>query len=504
MWDDRRWALFKRNLQPTLTLWSAFCSFGLCMAFLGPTLLDLRCQTHSSLQQITWVFFAQNFCVLVGTIIGGAFKKTFSCSLGALFISTLLISAVFSIIPFCNNVIILAFVLAVAGLAMGCIDTIANLQLVRIYQKDSPVFLQVLHFCVGFGAFLSPMIADPFLSEKNCIQNNLTANGTLSDLTHIRKSLVPHHVVNETQFVLPTDGLVISQVSYAFWIMALINLPVPIAVLFLMCKQGVGFCCGKKSALLLPAEELPPDLQMDRLSPGQERTLRAKEPDGIIDCLKGLHLQEAPCTFFVVHIIGAVVLFMTDGILGEYSGFVYTYAVEKPHLMEPRVAGYLSSLFWASITLGRLASIPMSGKLKPVTMVFINLGGIIGTFVLMLCFPVSVICLYVGTGLLGFFLSSTFPSMLAYTEDILNYQGCATTVLVTGAGVGEFALQMLVGSIIQSPETDIFLVCGLTFGCLALLFYLVLLLVHRLHSHQRMAEPSKAGTIEESKFSFQS
>ncbi|XP_078054015.1 major facilitator superfamily domain-containing protein 4A isoform X2 [Mustelus asterias] len=423
MWDDRRWALFKRNLQPTLTLWSAFCSFGLCMAFLGPTLLDLRCQTHSSLQQITWVFFAQNFCVLVGTIIGGAFKKTFSCSLGALFISTLLISAVFSIIPFCNNVIILAFVLAVAGLAMGCIDTIANLQLVRIYQKDSPVFLQ---------------------------------------------------------------------------------LPVPIAVLFLMCKQGVGFCCGKKSALLLPAEELPPDLQMDRLSPGQERTLRAKEPDGIIDCLKGLHLQEAPCTFFVVHIIGAVVLFMTDGILGEYSGFVYTYAVEKPHLMEPRVAGYLSSLFWASITLGRLASIPMSGKLKPVTMVFINLGGIIGTFVLMLCFPVSVICLYVGTGLLGFFLSSTFPSMLAYTEDILNYQGCATTVLVTGAGVGEFALQMLVGSIIQSPETDIFLVCGLTFGCLALLFYLVLLLVHRLHSHQRMAEPSKAGTIEESKFSFQS
>eukprot|EP00061_Rhincodon_typus_P014903 g42277.t1 len=71
MWDDRRWGLFKRNLQPTLTLWSAFCSFGLCMAFLGPTLLDLRCQTHSSLQQITWVFFAQNFCVLVGTIIGG-------------------------------------------------------------------------------------------------------------------------------------------------------------------------------------------------------------------------------------------------------------------------------------------------------------------------------------------------------------------------------------------------------------------------------------------------
>ncbi|XP_062921463.1 major facilitator superfamily domain-containing protein 4A-like [Mobula hypostoma] len=504
MFEDRRWGLFKRNLQPTITLWSAFCSFGLCMAFLGPTLLDLRCQTRSSLKQITWVFFAQNFCVLVGTIIGGVFKKTFSCSLSALFVSTLLISAVFSIIPFCSNVIILAFVLAVAGLAMGCIDTIANLQLVRIYQKDSPIFLQVLHFCVGFGAFLSPMIADPFLSETNCMQNNLTANGTSADLAHIRNSLISHHLMNQSNVVLATSRHFVSNVSYAFWIMALINLPVPVAVLFLMCKQGFRGCCSKKNAPLLPAEELPSDLQMDRLSTRQEMTLNAKEPDNLTSCLKALYLQQAPCTFVFVHIVGAIVLFMTDGILGEYSGFVYTYAVEKPLFIEPRVAGYLSSLFWASITLGRLASIPVSWKLRPATMVIINLGGIIGTFVLMLCFPVSIVCLYVGTGLLGLFLSSTFPSMLAYTEDILNYQGCATTVLVTGAGVGEFALQMLVGSIIQSPETDIFLVCGLTFGCLALLFYLVLLLVHRLHSLQTMTGPSKTPTISESQFSYQS
>ncbi|XP_072134843.1 major facilitator superfamily domain-containing protein 4A isoform X1 [Mobula birostris] len=504
MFEDRRWGLFKRNLQPTITLWSAFCSFGLCMAFLGPTLLDLRCQTHSSLKQITWVFFAQNFCVLVGTIIGGVFKKTFSCSLSALFVSTLLISAVFSIIPFCSNVIILAFVLAVAGLAMGCIDTIANLQLVRIYQKDSPIFLQVLHFCVGFGAFLSPMIADPFLSETNCMQNNLTANGTSADLAHIRNSLLSHHLMNQSNVVLATSRHFVSNVSYAFWIMALINLPVPVAVLFLMCKQGFRGCCSKKNAPLLPAEELPSDLQMDRLSTRQEMTLNAKEPNNLTSCLKALYLQQAPCTFVVVHIVGAIVLFMTDGILGEYSGFVYTYAVEKPLFIEPRVAGYLSSLFWASITLGRLASIPVSWKLRPATMVIINLGGIIGTFVLMLCFPVSIVCLYVGTGLLGFFLSSTFPSMLAYTEDILNYQGCATTVLVTGAGIGEFALQMLVGSIIQSPETDIFLVCGLTFGCLALLFYLVLLLVHRLYNLQTMTGPSKTPTISESQFSYQS
>lgn len=68
-------------------------------------------------------------------------------SLIALFASSLAISVVFAIIPLCHNVVLLAVVMAVAGLAMGCIDTIANMQLVKIYQKDSAVFLQVRRGC---------------------------------------------------------------------------------------------------------------------------------------------------------------------------------------------------------------------------------------------------------------------------------------------------------------------------------------------------------------------
>nr|XP_035933145.1 major facilitator superfamily domain-containing protein 4A isoform X1 [Halichoerus grypus] len=68
------------------------------------------------------------------------------------------------------------------------------------------------------------------------------------------------------------------------------------------------------------------------------------------------------------------------------------------------------------------------------------------TFLVLLVFSYNVAFLFVGTASLGLFLSSTFPSMLAYTEDILQYKGCATTVLVTGAGIGEMVLQMLVGS----------------------------------------------------------
>lgn len=64
-------------------------------------------------------------------------------SLPALFASTLIISLVFAIIPLCHHVILLSIAMAIAGTAMGVIDTIANLQLVKLYQKDSAVFLQV-------------------------------------------------------------------------------------------------------------------------------------------------------------------------------------------------------------------------------------------------------------------------------------------------------------------------------------------------------------------------
>ena len=67
-------------------------------------------------------------------------------ALSALFVSALIISVIFASIPLCHNVLLLAIAMAVSGMAMGIIDTIANIQLVTIYQKDSAVFLQVTEF----------------------------------------------------------------------------------------------------------------------------------------------------------------------------------------------------------------------------------------------------------------------------------------------------------------------------------------------------------------------
>ena len=58
---------------------------------------------------------------------------------------------------------------------------------------------------------------------------------------------------------------------------------------------------------------------------------------------------------------------------GAYAGFVYTYAVEPPMSLPHKTAGYLASVFWAAITVGRLVSIPLNYRFQPVKLLMVNL-----------------------------------------------------------------------------------------------------------------------------------
>ncbi|KAK5601251.1 hypothetical protein CRENBAI_002102, partial [Crenichthys baileyi] len=476
--DERIWSLFRRHLQQTLTYWSVFFSFGLCIAFLGPTILDLRCQTQSTLQQITWVFFSQQFFLLVGSSVGGLFKKTLLSFLSALFTSTLIISLVFAIIPLCHHVILLSIAMGVAGKAMGVIDTIGNLQLVKLYQKDSAIFLQALHFFIGLGALVSPLVVDPFLAEDSCVLSaNWTANSSSSDLDHLRNTLAGHGSAlhNTSQYPLYTEGIVITRVSYAFWIMAVINLPVPVAVLVLMFHERL-VSCSKSSPPLLEKE---PNISS---SPARDD---GQGHGGVFECCRPNNLRGHPATFVIIHALGGAIVFITDGIIGCYAGFVYTYAVSPPLLMGHKTAGCLDSVFWASITAGRLSFIFFSSRYTAPMLLTISLAGVILVQCLLLIFYTSHVFLFIGTSVLGLSVSSVFPSILAFTEDILDYKGSATTVLVTSASTGEMMLQLLVGSVIHSKGSYSFLLCTTITSFIGFCLFQMLLYTHRVHrNHQ--------------------
>ena len=63
--------LFRNYWQEAITYWAVFGIFGMCVAFLGPTLLDIGCLISSGLQSTTWAFTSQLFASLIGATIAG-------------------------------------------------------------------------------------------------------------------------------------------------------------------------------------------------------------------------------------------------------------------------------------------------------------------------------------------------------------------------------------------------------------------------------------------------
>ncbi|CAC5381924.1 NAGLT1 [Mytilus coruscus] len=64
---------------------------------------------------------------------------------------------------------------------MGVLDTGGNVFCVRLWGVKSPPYMQALHFAFGIGAFIAPLIAQPFLSNST---SNSLLNGNVPVITN--------------------------------------------------------------------------------------------------------------------------------------------------------------------------------------------------------------------------------------------------------------------------------------------------------------------------------
>ena len=142
---------------------------------------------------------------------------------------------------------------------MGAIDCLANVQMIQLYgdavspflQVRShiehtcmcifrslnllPVLLKAMHFCYGFGAFVSPLIAEPFLLNQDCSPFIDHENATDKDTLEFEQDLPP-----DTNFLHEAQSE--TQVRYAFFIMAALQVPIPFLVASLIYREKIlGF-----------------------------------------------------------------------------------------------------------------------------------------------------------------------------------------------------------------------------------------------------------------------
>lgn len=155
------------------------------------------------------------------------------------------------------------------------------------------------------------------------------------------------------------------------------------------------------------------------------------------------HHENAP--FPLLPVITMVLCFVlyVGGEAG-YGAWIYTYAF-KLNFGTEVTAAYLTSAFWGSFTVGRLLGIWVSTRLRPLTILSIDLAGCLLSLALILIFQSSSTVLWMGTILFGLSQASIFPTFLTLAEERMHITGAIAGLFLVGAGAGGMILPWLIG-----------------------------------------------------------
>ena len=151
----------------------------------------------------------------------------------------------------------------------------------------------------------------------------------------------------------------------------------------------------------------------------------------------------APTPWLLVLLIAAM-FFLFVGAELSFGGWIYTYAVTLD-LATITTAGYLTSLFWASLTLGRLLSIPLAARVRPRYLLIADLVGLTISLALLLLFSGSSTVLWLATFGFGLSTANAYPTLMVLAERHLRISAKITSVFLVGGSLGSMTVPWLIG-----------------------------------------------------------
>lgn len=367
----------------TAVYYVVFLIIGLSAAIMGPTLPWLADNVAVPLSQISILFSAKSLGGLVGSAFGGRLfdrRPAHPVAAGLL----LIMAITLALIPLGRQLWVLALIVFVLGVGDITLDLGGNTLLMWVHGSRVAPFMNGLHFFFGVGAFLAP--------------------------------------------VLVAQAISAGSVQAAYWLLALIVLPVAIVLLRL-------------SSPTAPRRE--------------EATVDGREVSRRLAFLVAL--------FFVLY-VGAEV---------SFGGWLYSYAVALGLATEVGAA-YLTSAFWGALTIGRLLAVPISTRVGPRYILLVALLGCLACLGTILLLRESALALQVGVFGLGLCMAPVFPTMLSFAERRMAITGQVTGWFFVGASLGSMILPWISGQLFTrfSPYAAMAAIAGAVLG--AFIVYLVL------------------------------
>jgi FHS family Na+ dependent glucose MFS transporter 1 len=186
------------------------------------------------------------------------------------------------------------------------------------------------------------------------------------------------------------------------------------------------------------------------------------------------HSKAEPIKYRLVGLI-ALLLCLDIGAEVGYGNLIFGYVLEM-NLGDKDQAAYVTSLFWGLLTAGRLLGIPLAARLRPRTILLMDLIGCLLSIGLAISYSTSLTAIAIASACLGLSLASVYPMALAFAGRRMEITGQVTGFLLVGGSVGGMIIPFLFGQMFKSFGPPVMLFIVLFDLLLALIVYLALVL----------------------------
>lgn len=189
---------------------------------------------------------------------------------------------------------------------------------------------------------------------------------------------------------------------------------------------------------------------------------------------KPVHTDAETSTSFPVKtvVLTLILFFLYVGLELGFGNWIYTYALTL-ELGTTVTAAYLTSAFWGSFTFGRLLAVWISTRMRPITIIVMDLIGCVLSTMIIMLWRDSNLALWVGTMGLGISMASIFPTIILLAGERMRITGTVTGWFLVGSGAGSMLLPWLIGQVFartgpQAMTTVLLVDIVLTFAVLFL------------------------------------
>jgi FHS family Na+ dependent glucose MFS transporter 1 len=176
-------------------------------------------------------------------------------------------------------------------------------------------------------------------------------------------------------------------------------------------------------------------------------------------------------------VLVALLLCLYIGAEVSYGSWIYSYVL-KTNLGDEKMAAYLTSVFWGSLTAGRLLGVPVAARLRPRTILLIDLAGCFVSMGIALLWPISLTAITIATVGIGLSMASIYPTALTFAERRMKITGQVMGFFIVGGSAGGMIVPWLIGQMFESIGPRVMMFTVLFDLIIAVAIYLLMVVYY--------------------------